>query len=159
MDSLFDTINGLPVHALVVHAVVVLLPLSAIGAVLMVAWRSFGRRFGVLVVIFSGIAAAASLVSKESGEQLAQRVGTPTPHADLGSLMPLVAGAFFLLVLVYWGFARGIPLDRARPTWLVVLGVVVIIAAVFTAWWTFRVGDSGAEAAWGFIIESTNPPK
>jgi hypothetical protein len=42
----FDTVAGLPVHPLVVHAAVVLLPLSAIGLVTIILvprWRaSFG---------------------------------------------------------------------------------------------------------------------
>jgi hypothetical protein len=30
---MFDTIGGLPIHALVVHAVIVLLPLASLGAI------------------------------------------------------------------------------------------------------------------------------
>ncbi len=30
---MFDTVNGLPVHPLVVHAVVVLLPLALLGTI------------------------------------------------------------------------------------------------------------------------------
>lgn len=155
MESLFDTINGLPVHVLVVHAVVVLVPLSAIGAVLMAAWPAFSRRFGILVVILSGIAAAASVVARLSGEQLAERVGSPEPHVDLGNVMPLFAGGLFVLILVFWLVDRGIPANRSRPGWLIALAVVLVIAAVVATWWTFRVGDSGAEAVWGPIVENT----
>jgi hypothetical protein len=87
MGSLFDTIGGLPVHSLVVHAVVVLVPLVALGAILMAFWPSFSRRFGTLIVVVAAGAAAATVVAKESGEQLAGRVGSPEPHVDLGSRM------------------------------------------------------------------------
>ena len=157
MDSLLDTVNGLPVHALIVHAVVVLLPLATIGAILMVAWPSFGRRFGVLVVIFAGIGAVSALVARGSGEQLAKRVGTPVPHADLGTWLPAIAFGFLAVVTAYWLFARGVPQNRPRPGWLVGLGVVVILVSLFTLWWTIRVGDSGANSAWSIIVESTNP--
>ena len=42
----FDLINGLPVHPLVVHAVVVLVPLAALGTIaiaLRPAWRPHVR--------------------------------------------------------------------------------------------------------------------
>lgn len=157
MDSLLDTVNGLPVHALVVHAVVVLLPLATIGAILMVAWPSFGRRFGVLVVIFAAVGALAAVVARLSGERLAERVGRPVPHADLGTWLTAIAFGFLVLVAAYWLFARGVPQNRPRPGWLVGLGGLVALASLFTLWWTIRVGDSGANGVWSPVIEGTNP--
>ena len=157
MDALFDTVGGIPVHALVVHAVVVLVPLAAIGALLMAVRPSFSRRFGSLVVIIAGIGAAASLVAKESGEQLALRVGEPDPHVELGDVMPLFASGLLVLVLVFWLFDRGIPANRSRPAWLVVLAVVMVIGAVAATWWTIRVGDSGAKAVWEPILQVSQP--
>jgi uncharacterized membrane protein len=154
---MFDTIAGLPVHALVVHAVVVLVPLAAIGAIIMAVRSAFSRRFGVIVVILAAIGAASAFVAKESGEQLAARVGTPEQHADLGDLMPIVAGGLFVLVLVFWLFDRGIPMNRARPVWLVILAVVVVLASLVALFWTFRVGHTGAEAVWTSVIENTTP--
>lgn len=155
MDDVFDTIAGLPVHPLVVHAAVVLVPIGALGAVLMAFRASFSRRFGVIVVLFAGLGAVMSFVAKESGEQLAARVGEPQPHADLGDVMPLVALALFALVLVFWLFDRGIPANRSRPAWLVVLAVVLVLASAFAVLWTVRVGHSGAEAVWSSVIEGT----
>lgn len=155
MDSLFDTFSGLPVHALVVHAVVVLVPLSAIGAILMAASPAFSRRFGTIVVLLAGIGAVTSIVAKLSGEQLAERVGTPDPHASLGSVMPYFAIGLFILVLVLWLVDRGIPANKSRPLWLIVFAVVVVIGAIVATWWTIRVGDSGARAVWEQIIRST----
>jgi len=157
VGSLFDTFAGLPVHALVVHAAVVLVPLGAIGAILMAVRSSFSRRFGTLVVIVAGVAAASTVVAKESGEQFALRVGTPEPHAELGNLMPLIAGALFLIVLAFWLFDRGIPANKSRPTWLTVLGVVMILVSLLALFWTVRVGHTGAQSAWTAIIENTNP--
>ena len=150
-----DTFAGLPVHALVVHGAVVLVPLAAIGAILMALRPDFSRRFGTLVVLVAGAGMGASVVAKESGEQLAKRVGTPEVHASLGEVMPLVAAALFVLVLVFWLFDRGIPLNRTRPAWLTVLAVVVVIGGVGATWWTIRVGHSGSESVWSSIIENT----
>lgn len=156
MGSLFDTIAGLPVHALVVHAAVVLIPLGALGSILMAVRTSFSRRFGSLVVIVAGVAAASAVASKESGEQFALRVGTPEQHAELGNLLPLIAGVLFLMVLTFWLFDRGIPANKSRPTWLTILGVVMILVSLLAIFWTIRVGHTGAEAAWSAIIENTN---
>lgn len=157
MDALFDTAFGLPVHALVVHAAVVLVPLSAVGAVIMVLRSSFSRRFGSLVVVIAALAAISAFVAKESGEALALRVGTPEQHAQLGDVMPVVAGGFFVVLLVFWLFDRGIPANRTRPGWLIALGVLLVAAAVFTIVWTVRVGHTGAEAVWSSVIANTTP--
>jgi uncharacterized membrane protein len=151
MGSLLDTVGGIPVHPLVVHVVVVLVPLSALGAALMVVNRSFSRRYASLVTVFSAGAAGAAIVAKESGEKLALRVGSPTTHVEFGSLMPFVAAGLFLLITVFWLFDRGIPTNRNRPIWLSALGVVLVLAAAF-AMWTFLVGHSGAEAVWTSLL-------
>lgn len=158
MDSLFDTVAGLPVHPLVVHAAVVIVPLAALGAIVMAFWRSFSRRFGVIVVIAAGVGAVASFVAKESGEQLAERVGEPEQHAELGDVLPLIALALFVVLLVFWLFDRGVPENRARPAWLIGLAVLMVIIAAVAVFWTVRTGHTGAEATWSAIIENTRPP-
>jgi len=155
MGSLLDTINGLPIHALVVHAVVVLVPLAALGAILVVVIRSFSRRYASLVVVISGIAFVSSLLAKESGEQLAKHLGTPTDHAAVGQVMPIVALVLFVLVTVFWLVDRGIPMNRHRPLWLTLLGLAVVVAALWSIWWTFRVGHSGAEAVWNPLMSKS----
>ena len=154
MSAFLDTIGGIPVHALVVHAAVVLVPLTALGAILMAVRPDFSRRFGTLVVVVGFVAAGSCVVAKESGEQLARRVGSPQPHVDLGDVMPLVAGGLFLLVLVFWLFDRGIPANKSRPMWLILLAGVVVIASLAAVYWTFRVGDSGARAVWEPIMSN-----
>ena len=151
-----DTIGGLPVHALVVHVSVVLLPVTALGAVLIALNPAWSRRFGIVVVLLAAVATVATVVSKESGEELATHVGVPDPHAQLGDKLPVFAGVLFVVVLVLWLFDRGIPANRSRPLWLVILAIVVIAVAVVTAWWTVRVGDSGARAVWEPILLKAN---
>jgi len=153
MSSLFDTLSGLPVHPLVVHAVVVLVPLAALGGVLMALWRSFSRRFAPLVVIVAAVGAGSALVAKESGEQLSVRVGgAPPTHMQLGTWMPLIAGVLFVLILLFWLVDRGIPLNRPRPLFLTLLGLALILVAAFATYWTIRVGHSGSEAVWNQLL-------
>jgi magnesium-transporting ATPase (P-type) len=137
----------------VVHVSVVLLPVTALGAILIALTPAWSRRFGIVVVLISVVAAIATVVSKESGEQLATHVGVPDPHAQLGDKLPLFAGCLVVVVLILWLCDRGIPANRSRPFWLVILAIVVIAVALVTAWWTIRVGDSGARAVWEPILQ------
>lgn len=155
MNLPLDTVFGLPVHVLVVHAVVVLLPLASIGAVLVALLPRFSQRFAVLVVVLAWAAVPAAFLAEGSGEQFAERVGLPQPHAELGESMPYFAVALAVVLLVFWLFDRGIPGNRGRPWWLKGLAVVLILVAVLTTWWTIRVGHSGAEATWSAVVQNT----
>lgn len=155
MTSPLDTVFGLPTHVLVVHATVVLLPVAAVGAVVIVLRRSLIHRLGLAVVVVAGLGTAAAWVSRLSGMELASRVGSPQPHVQYGHDLPIYATGFFLAVLAYWLFARGVPGNRSRPWWVIALGVIAVIAAVGITWSTIVTGHSGSEATWGVIIENT----
>lgn len=147
---MFDTINGLPIHPLVVHAVVVLLPLSILGVLALVirpAWRS---RYGVLVAGCTLVATLLIPVATSSGESLERHVGNPGEHAELGDQLlwfaiPLLVAAV-ALVLVERGYAGRL----ARPQVVsAAVSVLAVVAAVAAGVQVYRVGDSGARAAWG----------
>ncbi|HEU4946844.1 MAG TPA: DUF2231 domain-containing protein [Kribbella sp.] len=147
---MFDTINGLPIHPLVVHAVVVLLPLSILGVLALVirpAWRS---RYGVLVAGCTLVATLLIPVATSSGESLERHVGNPGEHAELGDQLlwfaiPLLIAAV-ALVLVERGYAGRL----ARPQVVsAAVSVVAVVSAVAAGVQVYRVGDSGARAAWG----------
>jgi uncharacterized membrane protein len=145
---------GLPLHPLIVHLAVVLLPLSALGAIAIAVRPAWSKRFGVLVVAGAAVGAIAAVISKNSGEDLAQQVGVTSQHLDYGNLMPLLAGGFLALIAVFWLFDRGVPGNRSRPLWLKVLAVVVALAAIVVIVWTALTGHSGAEAVWGSVGSS-----
>jgi uncharacterized membrane protein len=93
----FDLINGVPIHPLVVHAVVVLLPLAVLGTIAIVVRPAWRLRYGPLVVAAAAVATALMPVATSSGEALEQRVGNPGEHAELGD--QLIWFAIPLLVL------------------------------------------------------------
>lgn len=156
MGSLLDTVNGLPVHAVVVHAVVVLLPLSAILAVLMVASPRFSRRFGPISVALGFLAFLGSLLAKESGEQLLQHLSASSTHVDLGGRMPILSGVYFLLLTAFWLLDRGIPGNRSRPAFVIILGVILVVASVLITIAVYLVGHSGAEGVWQQLLLGTS---
>lgn len=151
----FDTINGLPVHALVVHAVVVLVPLSALGAIGMALVPKWSVRFGVLVWPLALIATGFAFVADKSGKQLALRVGKPMPHAELGEQMKYFAAALAVVTFVLWFVDRRATGRRSVLT--KILAVIVIAVALVSCVWIYRVGDSGAKAVWTTIIQNTTP--
>ena len=52
---MFDTINGMPLHPLVVHGVVVLLPLAALGTIAIAVRPVWRRTYGHLVVATTAV--------------------------------------------------------------------------------------------------------
>lgn len=176
---MFDTIAGLPVHALVVHAVVVLVPLAVIGTVAVAVVPRWSRRYGWLVVLCSAVATGCAFVAKESGEQLASRVGTPQDHYSAARWLPWVVLALFVADLLLWWWDRAVlggsgSSDRAvlgrtgpgrhegrarlrRSAGGTFLAVVAVLVALVALGWTIRAGDTGARAVWGPIVENTTP--
>ena len=147
-SSLFDSVFGLPLHPLAVHAVVVLVPLAALGAVVMVVSRRLARRYGGLIVAACVASFIASIVAKEAGESLASRVGVTAQHAQFGNAVPILTLILALGLIGFWLVDRGIPANRSRPWWLHVAAVALIVIAVLATVWVVRAGHSGAESVW-----------
>jgi len=153
---MFDTFNGLPLHPLVVHGVVVLLPLAIVGTIAIALRPRWRTSYGPLVVAAALVATILVPISTSSGESLEELVGDPGEHAELGeqllwfALVLLIAVA--ALVVLQWRKDRA---DTATETprgafnTLTVTAVVAVVAALACGVQVYRVGDSGARAAWG----------
>jgi cytochrome b involved in lipid metabolism len=152
MESLFDTISGLPVHPLVVHGAVVLLPLSALGLLAVLLKPAWRERFGVLVVLGLVAGAVAAFVSVESGEALAARVGLPEEHGELGERLTFVS-VVLAVVTMLWYFAgrRSQVLSKLAGGLAALLALAVLVLTVMT-------GHSGAQAAWKERIAPKSEP-
>jgi uncharacterized membrane protein len=151
---MFNVINGLPVHPLVVHAVVVLLPLAILGTIALVLRPAWRRHYGPLLVACSVLATLLIPVATQSGEALERHVGDPGKHAQLGDqliwfALPLLVLDIALVVLDRRG--------RIGPNPMRVVGVLAVIAALAAGVQVYRVGDSGARAAWGGQVQNTVP--
>lgn len=147
----FDLVNGIPVHPLVVHAAVVLVPLAALGVVAMALVPRLSRALGWLVVLTALGAAAASWVAKEAGEALEERVGEPGfDHADLGDVMPAFAAALLVAAAVLWLLDRTARegAGTGRRVLRIAVAVLAVAVAVANVVWIYRVGDSGAKSVW-----------
>ena len=139
----FDLILGLPVHPLVVHFAIVLLILGALGVIAIVLVPRWRGALGILTILFIGAGGLASFIAKESGEQLAMRVGLPQQHAQWGDRLPILAFALFVVTIAWYFWQR-----NSRSVGVTILGIVGIVLAVATMALTTLVGHSGAVAVW-----------
>ena len=157
---MFDLINGLPVHPLVVHAVVVLLPLGTLGTIAIAVRPAWRRPYGLLVVACTALATVLIPVATSSGEALEERVGNPGEHAELGDQLIWFAIPMLLLAAALWWLDRrdatsGVTTARASSAGLVrTVAALAVVAALATSVQVYRVGDSGARAAWGDQVSS-----
>lgn len=153
---MFDTISGLPVHALVVHAVVVLGPLAALMLVAYAAKASWRRGLKWPTLILAGISAVSAAIATQSGESLEERVGDPAfDHAERGELAAM--GIYLLLaaaVVVIFFLIRA----NADVNKLGAVGVVIAIAAAaFSIYGVTVAGHSGANSVWHQQIANSTP--
>ncbi len=159
---MLDLVGGLPLHPLVVHAVVVLLPLAALGTVAIALVRRWRRTLGPFVVASAAVATALVPVATSSGEALARRVGGPGEHAELGEQLIWFAVPLLVLsaAIVVLGRRRecaepGAGADRTSRVLLRGLAVLAVVASLATGYQVYRVGDTGARAVWGEVSTSS----
>jgi hypothetical protein len=169
------TVNGLPAHVLLVHFIVVLLPLSAVLLTLTALWPAARTRLAGPNALLSLAVVALVPVTTSAGEWLERRMpGTPLlrDHTELGDTAIWVAIPVAVVALVIWwrnreattatagddagpGLAGTATMTRQR-TYLAplstavtrVIAVIAVVVAVTGVYDTYRIGDSGAKAAW-----------
>lgn len=152
MESLLYSIVGLPVHPLVVHFAVVILPLSTIALIAIIYTPRIKVKYSFIAAAGIVLGSAAVLVAKQSGEALAEKIGTPVVHADYGSLLTIAAFVFMVLTIIWYQSAKG---RKSRTATL--LSHITALAGVAVLILTFLTGHSGAEAVWKGRLPESSP--
>ncbi|MDT5053378.1 MAG: hypothetical protein QOF66_1744 [Mycobacterium sp.] len=148
------TIAGLPAHALLVHAIVVLAPLTALLEILCAVWPAARRRLVWLVLALAAVNLALTPLTTDAGEWLlGQRTRVSAvlqAHADRGEWMIYFSAALFVVAIalgvLHWLDGRS---DRRRTVANVVVAVVALLVGVSSIVTVMRIGDSGAHSVWG----------
>jgi len=155
----FDYIFGLPMHVLVIHGIVVLVPLVALLAIafaVLPRWRAILRWPTVIGAVLSAVGA---WVAAQSGEALLVRVSQVRSattdfdlvrdHTDAGYRVRMVATIFMVVVLAASWLLKPSARDDmgSRPLQIGVAALVVVaslalIVAVVLA------GHAGSAAVW-----------
>ena len=156
------TVNGLPAHVLLVHAIVVLLPLSALLLVLTAVWPAARAKLAGPNAILAVLVVVLVPITTDAGEWLERQVArTPLvrTHTELGDTAIWAAiPVAVLALLVWWRRREALRTTDAAPrrTFLgpastavtVVLSVLSIAAAGAAVFDIYRIGESGAQASW-----------
>lgn len=147
-----ETIGGVPLHPLVVHAVVVLVPLAALGVLTIAIIPKWRSRFGGLVAVFAVLGAALVPIATQSGETLEGLLGSDEAidrHSQLGETLLYSAIPLALIALALFWIGRRDERGSSSPRGLVLvvasLGVVVAIGVTVQV---VLIGHTGADAAW-----------
>jgi hypothetical protein len=157
-----ESVFGLPVHPLAVHATVVLVPLAALAVLAHVLVPAAARRLGIVTPVLAVIALVLVPISTSSGEQLEHQLPESDlveRHAELADgMLPWALALAVMAVAVY-------ALDRVRRraggaagtgsgAWAsrravgLVATVLAVVAAAGLTQQVVRVGHSGATATW-----------
>ncbi|AXG13270.1 hypothetical protein [Intrasporangium calvum] len=156
---MFDFILGLPMHALVVHGLVVLVPLLAVLAALFALvprWRGPLRWATATGAV---LAAGLAWVGAESGEALLVRISqvraTSTDfelvqaHVDAGYRVRLAATVFMAIVLAAaWLLGPRSREDVTTRPLEVILVVLVVLASLSLVVTIVLAGHAGSAAVW-----------
>ncbi len=158
---MLDRLGGLPVHPLFAHAVVVLVPATALCAVLVVLWPAARRRIGGLALLPAAATLVAIPLTTQAGAQLYQHVrGSQVldRHAGLGSQLVVWFAPLVVAMVLWWALHTPLFADRVaslpqlvRRVAVVAAGTGALLLAVATTWLIVLIGHSGTQAVWGAV--------
>lgn len=147
-------ILGLPLHPLIIHAAVVLVPLAAIGgiAVSLLGWAR--RRYASLVMVgafgAAGSVAAAQLSGQSFYASMPQHSPALEAHASIGGQLLLWVILLFAGTIVVFVAQRMIDQDKPNARIALIIGAVITVAmAIVSVVQVVRIGHAGSVAVWG----------
>lgn len=155
-----NNIMGIPAHPLIVHAVAVLVPLAAMGAIAAALSSWVRAHVGWLVAAGAAINVLLVPLATGSGESLEERVRETAlveKHTEMGEqLLPWVialAIGTIAVMLLARAVAHRPPAAEVSPVWAtrwvsLVVAAVTIVAATGALVQVARIGHSGAKATW-----------
>ena len=148
-----ETVGGVPLHPLIVHAVVVLVPLTALGVLAIAVVPRWRSRYGSLVAIVAVFAAALVPFATRTGLMLQELIGESDAidrHRRLGQTLLYTAIPLALIAVVLWWIGRREERGPTTSRGLVrVVGILGVVLALGVGVQVVLIGHSGANAAWG----------
>jgi len=151
-----ETVFGLPLHPLVVHGAVVLVPLAALLTIVVAASPDKRARLGWVTWGMASIALIATFVAEVSGQSLQRELypdvvpQSVSDHQQLGTNAIWFALALWLAVtaLLLIDFDRRRRTDFGSPVLPTVLAVLAIMVAMAATAQILLTGWSGTKSQW-----------
>lgn len=147
-----ESFLGLPIHPLVVHATVVIVPTAAallVATALLPRLRGWA---GPLPMLLAVVSLVLTPISTASGQNFAKSFGKSAAidrHQELGEMLIWWTLGLVVVTAAVWLLERrgrlagGVAVGLKVASVLVGLGTIVQVALI---------GHSGAEAAWGALL-------
>jgi hypothetical protein len=152
-----DSIFGLPAHPFLVHIPVVLIPLGAVGAVLML-WPRLRDLLGWWVcgiLVVAGIATQLAITSGKSLRAYVPESELVRAHTRIGENIRPWLLFMFLALLGVMLVDRAVRHRAEHPEGRdvlklagVALSALSIVFAAMSVYWIYRIGHSGSKAVW-----------
>ena len=146
-----NNLFGLPAHPLLVHLPVVMVPMAALGAIILAIFPKYFARFGWWVTGISFIGAIGAILAAGSGETLEERVdrsSTLRDHAEMGETARMLAVVLFVVLLIVMLARKYRATDMAKKAVAIGVSVVIAVSAAAAGWVIIQTGHSGAKASW-----------
>jgi uncharacterized membrane protein len=148
-------LNGLPAHALFVHFLVVLVPVTALLEIACAVWPAARRgRLVWLALILAIATTVLTPITAHAGEWLYDLRRSPNPilveHAERGDTLIYFSVAL-LIVAIALVALRHIErrADTRRLLMSIIVAVVALLVGVSSMIQIYRIGDAGAQSVWG----------
>lgn len=146
-----NNLFGLPAHPLLVHLPVVMVPLAAIGAIVLAVRPNLWARAGWWVTGAAGVGMVGAILAAGSGEELEHKVErsqTLEHHAQLGETARLLSVILFVVLVAVMLLRKYRASDMAKRAVAIAVGVVLGASAVAATWAMVATGHNGAKASW-----------
>jgi len=140
-------LDGIPLHPLIVHVTVVVLPLAFLMVIATLISKWFRKydllTFGVLIV-----GTGSAFMASFAGQNLAMSIGVSLEHAQPGLFVPvasMVTTVFFGL----WIWSRRLSVEtKAAVITKGAFSALVVVGVSATLVLTVLAGHSGAKLSW-----------
>lgn len=149
-----DNLFGIPAHPLLVHIPIILVPVTAVFALLAVAVQRHRRRLAWFAAALTTIALISAQFAIGSGQALQDRVKDEElvrRHVEIGDQVRLYLALLLVVLVVLAMLPHGTwsgQHAQRRRTAVAVVSLLVAVAAVANVVVIIQVGHSGAKAVW-----------
>jgi hypothetical protein len=157
--------SGLPAHPLFIHVPVVLIPLSVLGALVCVARPAWFDRYGILLCLCGIVAMSSIFLAMQAGAALraalnltglqAQLISEHSHDAHILAIVFVLFTAALILTFSAHRISGGMPTGLGIADTLlgsranyVALRIALVVLALVSAYYVYKVGDLGAKAVW-----------
>jgi hypothetical protein len=152
-ERALTTIFGLPAHALLVHAIVVLAPLTAGLEILCAIWLAARRRLVWLNVALAAAVVVLTPLTTSAGEwlydQQPEHSAILQTHEERGGWAIYIVIALLVVAIVQAIQHRMESGSEPKRMFAAIAAVLAVVVGAASVVGVVLIGDTGAQSVWG----------